>query len=737
MHRHIILKKILQITILIAVYLLTPSIVSAAGGKGAVTKSTEKPFRVAIPSFEMISGADKYKVLKRSIPESIATGLIENKYIKYVSAGKFWIEAGKHDKIKTFQKSPEMLFRDKAILNELNIDLRVDGRFIIFRDTIKIDATLTIYNDTIDKWLNMQSREISLDARDVDDIPAALMPLIRQLSESLTMVARINNKDTRKRVAFLCFIDKSKEKKIENNWISGEIAEYLSWEVELDEESGLQYTPLSDTNKYCQDDHRDLSALMTDSGNKIDILISGIYRVNEMTDEMTINARIESMVDDLWHTSEIEHVVRKPDRKNYRGFEGLAHKVQLQIDALTGAKGEWNVDALKFRSKKAKDYIAKGRGFLENEDKKNLALASILFQKALDLENDNPKALYYLAKVYLEEGEYTRAEDLFKQIRENNDTSKMLKLRALLGTATARIKNNRMDDGNELRKLLDEEVNNAQIGGNKLARAEILIDTARVYISAGEYDSAEKVLNDAILQLEQLNQGEKTIALKNEASLLLGIIYSSTNKTDDAITTYKKALGNRVDDTDDKEIISNLVDTHLKRAKDSIYSDDSDEAIKLVEAIKHLDMAMELDTGNKEIYEIMMYLYNEQGNYDKSKILYTEAKRKLNTKTNKKPDSDDISAIIHNNAGYALHRLGKLKDAEKAFSKAAKLDVENSYFIYDNFGILLYETVKYSEALTAFDKSINNNMSFVYPYINKWRVLPRRLSGVSPHRSSR
>ena len=717
MFRPIFLKKIIQVSLLITLFVLTAANISVADSETDRSRSKDT-FKIAIPYFKMISAANRYKILRRSIPEIIATGLIDNEKIEYVDTISFWKVAGELGKLSMYQNDPMKLYKDREIIDRLEIDLWLDGRFTVLSDTIKIDAALSILSDSLKTEDSSSEREISLEASNADDIASALKPFIHQLGNQINSIIR--PEDDPWRLAFICFRDISEKIDPSNDWISFETADMLTWDIELDEKYNLEYVPLLSTSKYCKAEEIDPGAIMSDRSIQADILVGGTFQIYSKEDgnkRITFRPTIDLILNDKHHRLKVEEEITTTLNNSFVAYEKIAGKLKRLIEALIGKDGQWNIEALEFQSEDPKDYISKGVEFLKEGEEQNLTLASILFKRALDIskEKERLEPLYYIGSIHLKEGRYSMAERIFEPLSKNPGAPEILRLRATVGLASTHLKTNRIEKKG-LKRLL-KGVGKARIKGSELALAGVFVDAAELYLSAGELTSAKKVLEKSSALLKRINKGEEERSLKIRSNLLLGDIYWYKDKKLKAIDNYKNAYN---EDMENEQAESSLLNAYLSMAKDLIAQNESNEALD-----DYLRPAYAMDTKNKVVVELMMYIYNDDKRYEDTEKLFNKTIKRIT----------HPGVIVFNNAAFAFEKLSEIDNtesdlkeaylakAENAYKEAARLKGYYLHITSFNLGKFFYKYGMYEEALEAFKNSIEANIDFAAPYIGMGGVL--------------
>jgi len=117
---------------------------------------------------------------------------------------------------------------------------------------------------------------------------------------------------------------------------------------------------------------------------------------------------------------------------------------------------------------------------------------------------------------------------------------------------------------------------------------------------------------------------------------------------------------------------------------------------------------------NTNAFIKLSYLYNKQGEYDKS---ITAAKRAIELK----PDT----AVAHNNLGWAYRMKKQYTEAENAFKKAIGLNPANADY-HANRGSLLYVKDDYAEAAEAYKKAVElqpSKINYLIDLANIYRLM--------------
>ncbi len=125
------------------------------------------------------------------------------------------------------------------------------------------------------------------------------------------------------------------------------------------------------------------------------------------------------------------------------------------------------------------------------------------------------------------------------------------------------------------------------------------------------------------------------------------------------------------------------------------------------EALTAFEQAIRLDPNFAVVHNNKGWALNRLGRYQEGLIACEQAIR-----------LDPNLAYAYNNKGWALNSLGRYQEALTAFEQAIRLD-PNFAVVYNNKGWALNSLGRYQEALTAFEQAIRLDPNLTVAYNNK------------------
>jgi len=617
---------------------------------------SSKVLRLAIADFEKIGGLSKYGVLKRSLSEAVAVGLVENEGIQYVDRGKFWTVAMEMDTpINLLRKNPDMLYAEE-ILDELNIHLLLKGSFTIYRGRIHFEVKL------VDRRKNGKPVYVSTIPRDIEAIFSGIDMLTKEINAE---IVALEKKDSGINLALLSFKDKSSKPSSNIQYGKDIIFTLVPY---LSKKENINVISWSKTKNYSNKEMRDEKQILKElreKETKANVLLKGYYSID--------GNRI--IISPLLYIKETETLFEMESKEsNTNNYFNLISDLAEEIEGLLGAiswvesgKRKWNTERLLVTKDSAEEYIKEGKKYSGKDG--NYYLAASMFNKAIDESPDCDEAFSLLGNVRAKQGLYQEALQAFNSAININ--AKDAETYKGLGDVYLELGDYRKALRNyKTASEIDQNLDNINLN---LGEVYYLLNMKKASISAFE---------------KALEYNPENF----EAYEWLGRISLSKGKgrTEAAENIYKKAL--KID-PNNIVIKKNLFNIYYNKGKDMV------NAGKYKTALNYFNKARDTDP-NPLIYRWLMFVLNKLGLYDEAIVKFDEA-MKLNV--------DKVDKELYNNYGYALYRSGEYDKALEAYNKATNIDIKY-VDAYIGKGAIFDKQKKYEKALTAYDEAI-----IIYP----------------------
>ncbi len=452
-------------------------------------------------------------------------------------------------------------------------------------------------------------------------------------------------------------------------------------------------------------------------------------------------------------TDEAEKVLRNILQKSPDDGEALEQLSQLLIDE---GRSQEAINLLaqaadQFTSPDIYDLL--GDAYSQS---KQYAKAEDAYQKAVNLDPDDPGHRHGLADTLLTENKYQQALEQYKKLTQ-------------MEPATADNYLRMSELYRQLGQFNDAEA--ALMHAKQLApgNLEILDNEALLYEDQGRYDDAVKVLNDAIagvkgatasqapspgalaILYEQLGDGYRHVqnypaaiqayadmgklsdTAQKRAELLTIETYRDSRDIDKAIAEAKKALVATPNDTDLTDTLAMLYGDKgdaaegTKLLEATLHGNNSDEQVylqiaqvqeqskKYVEAQQSAGKAEQLAEQPEQkqtVWYMLGAIYERQKKYDEAAAEFQKVL-----------DVDPNNAEVLNYYGYMLADRGvRLDDAQAMIQKAVNQD-PNNYAYLDSLGWVYYKEDKFTQAedylrraiaLEGNDPTVLGHLGYVY-----------------------
>jgi len=607
-----------------------------------------KRLRLAIPDFEMLAGDSRFSALKRALPELVAVGLIENRMVKYVDRGFFWRNAIKKMQTSELQKNTALIFKEE-FLDDLKIDLILRGNFFEYSGKIRFEASL-------ENRGNKKSAKISSEVVDVRNIYSGIAKLARELDAEIRSIARAT---MGKKVAILCFTDKSKFPSKQYQTLGRDLA--ISLISFLDFEEKVSLLPWSITKKYCNVDNALDREILDDA--EADALLKGTYNI-EKTNIHIFPVLYIKDTDDL-----IELIPIKGHMNKYSQIEdNLVEDVSDILEAIVDDDGTWDIKSLLYTDDPER-YLKSGKQYLGQ--KRNTYLAALMFSRAIKINPNNDQAHYYLGYVRQIQGRFEEAINELKETIKINPT--YAEAYRSLGKVYL--------EQDHPRLALQEFTEAAKIDPDL---ADIYFDLAKVYYLLGDYEAALQESQEA------LNRDSDNTEIYN----LLARAHLSLESVDKAVETYIKAI--KID-PDNPALRSSLLNLYIEQGRLSARSQEYTKALNFFKEAKDLQ-------PSKATYGWLMFVLNEMERYEESLRIFNEAN-----------ENKMVDPYLYVSKGFALEKLKRYDAATNAYNQAIKLD-KNYASSYYYKGVILSKLGKHGDAVDNLSKFIKLQPKNIYGY---------------------
>ncbi|MGC8578792.1 MAG: tetratricopeptide repeat protein [bacterium] len=370
------------------------------------------------------------------------------------------------------------------------------------------------------------------------------------------------------------------------------------------------------------------------------------------------------------------------------------------------------------------------RGYIDYKMGQPLSAVTQNLEKALSLEPGLTKARLLMARVYQQQGDFSRAnEQLDSIIASNPDNVQALILKADIESTTTTGTTHAISMLNDTLKQIGNKI-------DKYDRANLYYALGNLYKNINDYSSAIKAFNTSL----QDNRSANTY-------IALGDVYLKTGNIEEAEKHYKIALsidsssyeGNlklaQAYYTDHKYVLAISYFTEALKLKkddpDALYglALARDKNGELDAALNTIQTAVKLSPDNPEIITLNARLLRKKNDYANAIALlskaidkfqnyaplhteyavvlgkegkYNDAIQQLNIAMSISPVSADNYAYM----AYMLNKLGRYNDATNYVQKALSIDNRFPY-AYEVMGDIYFKENRLNDAIKAYNTVIN------------------------------
>jgi len=619
--------------------------------------------RLLIPNFVMKGGDIRFGILRHSLPELLAISLITDEKIEYVS---------QEDALRTITTDlrrdrliagPELL-SDSKNLDALHIDLILVGSFIEYKGSVSFDAILE--DRRTKERYSLSSKTVSL---------AQIYSEVEQFARSLNAkIGDITLRGAANRIAVLCFKDTSKIPLDANKWLQEDIAASLS--LTLEKNRALLVVPFTDAKKYCQDDKSRIGKI---DSIKLDAIIDGTFSIEE--NKMSIEPKFY-----IVETGQSISLSRITDdsSKYYTLSNRLAQSVSYVLNAITSAKGTWNVETLQFTSDNIGDYIKKGNEYLGI--RANPYVAELMFSKAIEKE---PEVL---------EGHFGRGVAKSKQYLHREALSEFETVITIINKKKERKENVapvlEAKTHQEKGKVLFARGSYDQALEAFRKAKDIRPDLENIHLNLGEVYFIQK---DYDKSKAEFRQALKYDPNNPDVYIGLGDTLLGQRLLDEAIQAYNKALAL---DMNNKVAMAGLSDANNQKALEFLSVGKYDQAIKIYQDLIKINADV-----TEDVYFGLGYAFTKKDRFEEAIDAYSKAIK-----------IDPGKAGCYNNRGVAYNALKERDKALADFNTAIQLDPKYA-LSYFNRGVVYYDDNQNEKALIEFNKAIELNRKHSSTYL--------------------
>ncbi|MEK6224456.1 MAG: tetratricopeptide repeat protein, partial [Thermodesulfobacteriales bacterium] len=278
------------------------------------------------------------------------------------------------------------------------------------------------------------------------------------------------------------------------------------------------------------------------------------------------------------------------------------------------------------------------------------------FEKAENLDFQNPDLKLRLGLLYIEDGDFEKAIEEFQLILLSNPNDQRAKYYLALSYIE-------IDNYPQALNILDSISSDAEFYG------ESRVQKAFIYEKQGD-------INRSLEMMEQVYSSEPN----NEVIVnYLGSVYQKLNRDQDAINLYNTFLQSN---SSSKVILYSLGVIYY-------LNDQIDESIA---AMRRL---IQIDPNNADALNFVGYTYAEQGkNLDEAEMLI---KRALKLSPNK--------GYILDSLGWVYYKRGKYDEAIELLNRASELQPDDPS-IMEHLGDVYFDKGEFSKALEYYQRGV-------------------------------
>jgi tetratricopeptide (TPR) repeat protein len=351
----------------------------------------------------------------------------------------------------------------------------------------------------------------------------------------------------------------------------------------------------------------------------------------------------------------------------------------------------------------AKLYSALGFTYEQQKDYKQAIAA---YKQAVDQDKDNVDAMRGLAQNLMNDGQTDAALEEYKQIVDADPQDPQSYMRI----AEIYRRSGRFDQALDALKKAEMYVQDS---------LEVPYNMAVIYQAQGKFDEAEKILLDLVQRTDKPENNYSSGEQNNRSVFLerLGGLYRDTNRTQQAVDTFKKMLPLGGDNATRgyQEIVETYRDAKLwsqatVTAEEAVQKYPNDRSLKLMLAgqladtgkpDEALQQARSLLKGTPEDREVYLNL----GNMYMRLKRWKEADENLNKAlalSTKQEDKDYVNFVI----ASAYERQKKYDEAENMFKQLLGNDPNNA-MVLNYLGYMLADRgVRVDEAIGYLKKAV-------------------------------
>ncbi len=694
--RRIPLARCVYVLMLTAVFLAYTTFTSDAV---TVEKSipTDK-LRLAVLDFERVGSDKRYDFLRRTLPEILITGLVENKNIEFVD-----LKALPSTTLKT--SSAQQTFNqplDQVSQSEISdvyktnkIDLVLRGDFVTYLGQIRFTAVLE----------NMQGEDgpgeifkVSSNTVNTENIYSEIDRFAGKFYKNFQSFVAKGSENS---LAFVCFTDRSPSPHDLDGILEEDIPLSLMGSPYRNE---ITLIPWDKTEMFCKDESLSEESISNVSKyvNPSAVIGGGFEVLNDsitITTEMYIKA-LNTTVPLKKITGSVNNYFRLEER--------LAKDVSEILDAITKEGGGWSKEPLDFLSDNMmlEDYINKGIEYMNVEIK--APLAALMFSTAVNIAPDSFEAHYHLGLIRETQGRYTEAVKEITRALELNPES--MEGYLLLGDLYRK-----QTHYDESIKAYKDAQNLA--GGNIDLKVVVSIKKANVYSFLKRYNDAVRELNYArklLPENHKVLEGLRDVYFREGREKLWSANYleaiEAFNKAVEAdpdFTPAYNAKGRALSELTRYGESVEAFDLAIKadpdyapayNAKGRVLS----ELTRYGESVEAFDLAIKADPGYAAAYSGKVDALNALGRYEEAVNLYRDSQEIYKKLT----EEEHLGAATSlNNLAFLYEEKGDYQKAEPLFKSALEirenalapehLDIATSL---NNLALLYYNKGDYQKA---------------------------------------
>ncbi len=326
-------------------------------------------------------------------------------------------------------------------------------------------------------------------------------------------------------------------------------------------------------------------------------------------------------------------------------------------------------------ARSAKLYSALGYTYEQQKDYKKAIAA---YRKAVDLDHENLDSVRGLAQNLMNDGQTDAALEQYKSIvdADPHDAQSYMRMAEIYR------RDGKFDQALDALKKAGTEVPDSQ---------EVPYNVAVIYQAQGRFDDAVKVLEDLLQKTEKADGNYNAGERNNRAVFLerLGSIYRDTNKSQQAVDTFRKML--TLGDDNASRGYQELIETYrdakqwpqaTATAQEAVAKLPNDRSLKLMLAGQlsdsgQSDSALALVKGmlkgnadDREIYLALAQMQSRLRRWSDAEDSIAKAED-----LSKKPEDKDYALFV---AGSIYERQKKYDQAEEAFKKVLADDPNNA-----------------------------------------------------------